>query len=48
MIGDTISDDVSGARDAGLHALHIDRRGRRGDLHDLSRLFEHPLLANDG
>jgi HAD superfamily hydrolase (TIGR01509 family) len=46
MIGDTISDDVSGAREAGLHALHIDRRGRRGDLHDLTRLFEHPLLAS--
>jgi HAD superfamily hydrolase (TIGR01549 family) len=45
MIGDTRSDDVIGAQRAGLHALHIDRSGRRGDLHDLARLFDHPLLA---
>jgi HAD superfamily hydrolase (TIGR01509 family) len=45
MIGDTHHDDVTGAQRAGLHALHIDRSGRRGDLHDLARLFEHPLLG---
>jgi HAD superfamily hydrolase (TIGR01509 family) len=45
MIGDTRSDDVSGAQEAGLHALHIDRNGRRADLQDLTRLFDHPLLA---
>jgi HAD superfamily hydrolase (TIGR01509 family) len=45
MIGDTRRDDVIGAQRAGLHALHIDRRGHRGDLHDLARLFDHPLLA---
>jgi HAD superfamily hydrolase (TIGR01509 family) len=45
MIGDTHHDDVHGAQRAGLHALHINRSGGRGDLHDLARLFEHPLLA---
>ena len=25
MVGDRVEDDVLGARDAGLHALHIDR-----------------------
>lgn len=45
MIGDTHRDDVSGAQRAGLHALHLDRTGRRGDLHDLATLFDHPLLA---
>jgi HAD superfamily hydrolase (TIGR01509 family) len=45
MIGDTRSDDVSGAKEAGLHALHIDRSGRRADLQSLARLFDHPLLA---
>lgn len=45
MIGDTRRDDVIGAQQAGLHALHIDRSGRRGDLHDLARLFDHSLLA---
>lgn len=44
MIGDTLRDDVHGARAAGLHALHIDRSGRRGDLRELAELFEHPLL----
>jgi HAD superfamily hydrolase (TIGR01509 family) len=46
MIGDTPRDDVRGARAAGLHALHIDRDGRRGDLHGLDELFEHPLLRS--
>jgi HAD superfamily hydrolase (TIGR01509 family) len=46
MIGDTRGDDVTGARRAGLHALQIDRSGRRGDLHDLERLLNHPLLAD--
>jgi HAD superfamily hydrolase (TIGR01549 family) len=45
MIGDTRGDDVTGARRAGLQALHIDRSGRRGDLRDLGQLFEHPLFA---
>jgi HAD superfamily hydrolase (TIGR01509 family) len=44
MIGDTHRDDVRGARRAGLHALHLDRSGRHGDLHDLARLFDHPVL----
>nr|WP_255216202.1 HAD family hydrolase [Pseudenhygromyxa sp. WMMC2535] len=44
MIGDTLRDDVRGARRAGLHALHLDREGGRGDLGALEGLFEHPLL----
>jgi HAD superfamily hydrolase (TIGR01509 family) len=44
MIGDTRSDDITGAQRAGLHALHIDRTGGRGDLRDLGRLFDHPLF----
>jgi HAD superfamily hydrolase (TIGR01509 family) len=46
MIGDTRSDDVAGAEEAGLHALHIDRSGRRGDLQDFARLFDHPLFSS--
>ncbi len=45
MIGDTRGDDVTGAKRAGLQALHLDRSGRRGDLRDFERLFEHPLLV---
>lgn len=44
MIGDTRRDDVRGARRAGLRALHIDRSGRGGDLHDLETLLEHPWI----
>ena len=44
MIGDTRRDDVRGARAAGLHALHIDRGGRGGDIHSFEQLWRHPLL----
>ncbi|KIG18574.1 2-haloalkanoic acid dehalogenase [Enhygromyxa salina] len=45
MIGDTLRDDVRGAKAAGLSALHIDRDGARADLHGLGdELFAHPVL----
>mgnify|MGYP002738903377 CR=1 FL=1 len=39
MVGDSLTNDVQGARKAGLHALHLDRTGK-GDLSSLSALRE--------
>ena len=39
MVGDSLANDVQGARTAGLHALHLDRTGK-GDLSSLSALRE--------
>lgn len=39
MVGDSLANDVQGARTAGLHALHLDRAGN-GDLRSLSALKE--------
>ena len=39
MVGDSLANDVQGARTAGLHALHLDRAGD-GDLRSLSALRE--------
>jgi HAD superfamily hydrolase (TIGR01509 family) len=44
MIGDSRSDDIRGARAAGMQALHVEPRGR-GDLRRLGELLEHPLLT---
>lgn len=46
-VGDSINDDIEGAKAAGLDALLVDRRGLHGgfsgrrvsDLHELGRLF---------
>ncbi|MFV8750250.1 HAD family hydrolase [Nannocystaceae bacterium ST9] len=43
MIGDSRHDDVRGAREAGMRALHVDPRGR-GDIRRLAELLDHPLL----
>ena len=39
MVGDSLTNDVQGARKAGLYALHLDRAGD-GDLSSLSALKE--------
>ena len=39
MVGDSLTNDVQGARTAGLHALHLDRAGD-GDLRSLIALTE--------
>ena len=46
MIGDSRHDDVRGAESAGMHALHLDRRGRgkRGSLRSLEEMFEQPVF----
>lgn len=40
-VGDSRRDDVEGAQAAGMHALHLDRSGRKGDLSDLRHLPHH-------
>lgn len=40
MIGDSYAADVLGAREAGLKALWLDRKGARGDLSCLSELLD--------
>lgn len=37
-VGDSLKEDVEGALACGMGALHLDRRGGRGDLVDLSAL----------
>jgi FMN phosphatase YigB (HAD superfamily) len=34
MVGDTIEDDVEGARAVGMHALLLDREGRYPEVED--------------
>jgi FMN phosphatase YigB (HAD superfamily) len=44
MVGDTIEDDIEGARAVGMHALLLDREGRYApDVDALDDLREVPV-----
>jgi putative hydrolase of the HAD superfamily len=44
MVGDTVEDDIEGARAVGMHALLVDREGRYGGVQDaLDDLREVPV-----
>jgi putative hydrolase of the HAD superfamily len=38
MVGDTLEDDVEGARAVGMHALLVDREGRYPELESIAGL----------
>lgn len=40
-VGDTVEEDVAGAKAAGIRALHIDRDGGNGDIASLTEIAAH-------
>ena len=40
-VGDTVEEDVEGARAAGIRPLLIDRKGNEGDISSLRQIREH-------